>query len=110
MYVVEGNQNESPAGEDGRRLRQLAGYADADRSPAARTLRFGEGLVGQCAAQAQLILIDDVPPGTVQIESGLLNAAPRSVIVLPVLFEDQVKAVLEQIGRASCRERVCQYV
>ncbi|MDQ2701552.1 MAG: HAMP domain-containing protein [Pseudomonadota bacterium] len=91
MYVVD----ESPGDEDGRRLRQLAGYADADRSPAARTLRFGEGLVGQCAAQAQLILIDDVPPGTVQIESGLLNAAPRSVIVLPVLFEDQVKAVLE---------------
>src|SRR5690606_28791403 len=95
MYVVEGNPGEGPGGEDGRRLRPLAGYADADRSPAARSLRFGEGLVGQCAAQAQLILIDDVPPGTVQIESGLLYAAPRSVIVLPVLFEDQVKAVLE---------------
>ena len=42
-----------------------------------------------------MILIDDVPPGTVQIESGLLSAVPRSVIVLPVLFEDQVKAVIE---------------
>src|SRR3546814_517206 len=91
MYVVE-DYGEGPAD---RRLRQLAGYADADRSPAARTLRFGEGLVGQCAAQARLILLDDVPPGTVQIESGLLNAVPRSVIVLPVLFEDQVKAVIE---------------
>jgi CheY-like chemotaxis protein/HAMP domain-containing protein len=80
---------------DQRQLRQLAGYADANASPAARTVRFGEGLVGQCAAQAQLILLDDVPPGTVQIESGLLNAVPRSVIVLPVLFEDQVKAVIE---------------
>ena len=88
MYVVEED-------EGGRRLRQLAGYADADRSPAARSLRFGEGLVGQCAAQGQLILLDHVPPDTVQIESGLLNAVPRSVIVLPVLFEDQVKAVLE---------------
>src|SRR5690606_25119936 len=64
-------------------------------SPAARSLRFGEGLVGQCAAQGQLILLDHVPADTVQIESGLLNAVPRSVIVLPVLFEDQVKAVLE---------------
>ncbi|HVR81486.1 MAG TPA: response regulator, partial [Luteimonas sp.] len=78
-----------------RRLRQLAGYADADSSPAARTVRFGEGLIGQCAAQARLIVIDDLPAGVVQIESGLLNAVPRSVIVLPVLFEDQVKAVIE---------------
>ncbi|HEY0310455.1 MAG TPA: response regulator, partial [Luteimonas sp.] len=91
MYVVEDYGD----GADDRRLRQLAGYADADRSPAARTLRFGEGLVGQCAAQARLILLEDVPAGTVQIESGLLNAVPRSVIVLPVLFEDQVKAVIE---------------
>ncbi len=95
MYVVET--------DDRRRrphLRQLAGYADAASSTAARTLRFGEGLIGQCAAQGQLILIDNVPAGAVQvgdprIESGLLNAVPKSVIVLPVLFEDQVKAVLE---------------
>jgi HAMP domain-containing protein/CheY-like chemotaxis protein/signal transduction histidine kinase len=91
MYVVEAI-GERPADW---RLRQLAGYADANRSPTARTLQFGEGLVGQCAAQAQMILIEDVPPGMVQIESGLLNAMPRSVIVLPVLFEDQVKAVIE---------------
>ncbi|MCJ0825529.1 HAMP domain-containing protein [Luteimonas sp. 50] len=97
MYVVEAHEG-NPRD---RRLRQLAGYADADRSPAARTLRFGEGLVGQCAAQAQLILIDDVPPDTVQIESGLLNAVPRSVIVLPVLFEDQVKAVIELASLAE---------
>ena len=95
MYVVES--------EDNRRrpyLRQLAGYADAATSPAPRTLQFGEGLIGQCAAQGQLILVDRVPAGAVQmgdlkIESGVISAAPRSVIVLPVLFEDQVKAVLE---------------
>jgi HAMP domain-containing protein/CheY-like chemotaxis protein/signal transduction histidine kinase len=95
IYVVEEHAGRKGGSADNRRLRQLAGYANADRSPTARTLRFGEGLVGQCAAQAQLILVDDVPPGTVQIESGLLNAVPRSVIVLPVLFEDQVKAVIE---------------
>jgi CheY-like chemotaxis protein/HAMP domain-containing protein len=93
MYVVEEYQGDG--GDDGKRLRQLAGYAAADHSPAARMLRFGEGLVGQCASQARLIVVDDVPPGAVQIESGLLNAVPRSVIVLPVLFEDQVKAVIE---------------
>src|SRR5690606_20201498 len=97
MYVVE-EHGDAPGDH---RLRQLAGYADADSAPAARTLRFGEGLVGQCAAQARLILLEDVPPGTVQIESGLLNAVPRSVIVLPVLFEDQVKAVIELASLAE---------
>ncbi|GAB3743419.1 HAMP domain-containing protein [Lysobacter olei] len=90
MYVVEGD-----GGSHTPYLRQLAGYADAASSPAQRTLRIGEGLIGQCAAEGRLILVNDVPPGTVQIESGLLSAVPRSVIVLPVLFEDQVKAVLE---------------
>src|SRR5690606_24987464 len=52
-------------------------------------------LVGQCAADGRLILVEDLPPGSVQIESGLLNTVPRAVIVLPVLFEKQVKAVLE---------------
>ena len=65
MYVVETDERRPRP-----RLRQLAGYADANRSPMTRTLHFGEGLIGQCAAQAQLILINDVPPGTVQIESG----------------------------------------
>ncbi|MBC8057928.1 MAG: response regulator, partial [Rhizobiales bacterium] len=90
MYVVEreGNQGRGT-------LRQLAGYADAPSSPSPRSIAFGEGLIGQCAAQGELILIEEVPPGMVQIESGLLSAVPRSVIVFPVLFEDQVKAVIE---------------
>ena len=90
MYVVETVGTTADA---------ACASSPATPTPAARRRRarcdFGEGLIGQCAAQAQLILIDDVPPGTAQIESGLLNAVPRSVIVLPVLFEDQVKAVIE---------------
>ena len=90
MYIVE---------VDERDQRHACASSPVTPTPTDRPLRarceFGEGLIGQCAAQAQLILIDDVPPGTVQIESGLLNAVPRSVIVLPVLFEDQVKAVIE---------------
>jgi len=60
-----------------------------------RRLRIGEGLVGQCAAEKQRMLISDVPPATIMVRSGLFEAVPRNVIVLPVLFEDQVKAVIE---------------
>ncbi|HEY5805098.1 MAG TPA: response regulator, partial [Lysobacter sp.] len=89
MYIVEEGVD-----DDAPRLRQLAGYADT--TPASkRTLEFGEGLVGQCAKQARLILIQNVGTDVVQIQSGLLQAVPRSVIVLPVSFEDQIKAVIE---------------
>jgi HAMP domain-containing protein/CheY-like chemotaxis protein len=90
MYVVDPD-------EPGRapRLRKLVGYADSGDSSAGEILEFGEGLIGQCAAQAQIILIDDVSTGFAQIRSGLISALPRNVIVLPVLFETQVKAVIE---------------
>ncbi|MEN1959252.1 HAMP domain-containing protein [Luteimonas sp. MJ246] len=90
IYVVEADDASRHP-----RLRQLARYADAPGALHPGTLALGEGLVGQCAAEGRLILIDDLPPGSVQIASGLLNAVPKSVIVLPVLFEKQVKAVLE---------------
>jgi HAMP domain-containing protein/signal transduction histidine kinase/DNA-binding response OmpR family regulator len=58
-------------------------------------VNVGEGLVGQCAAEKRRMLITDVPSNAVPIRSGLFAAVPRNVIVLPVLFEDRVKAVIE---------------
>ena len=77
------------------KLRKLAGYADATQAQPSRDIEFGEGLVGQCAAQRELILIKGVPSEAVHIQSGLISAKPRSVIVLPVLFEGEIKAVIE---------------
>jgi HAMP domain-containing protein/CheY-like chemotaxis protein len=76
-------------------LRQLVGYADQHHSGAPRQYGMGEGLVGQCAVERQRILLTDVPADSIQVSSGLLSAHPRNVIVLPVLFEGQVKAVIE---------------
>ena len=58
-------------------------------------VKVGEGLVGQCALEKRRMLISDLPSNTVPIRSGLFEAVPRNVIVLPVLFEDRVKAVIE---------------
>ncbi len=73
----------------------LSAYANAPDGHLER-VKIGEGLVGQCAAEKHRMLITDLPPDlTVPIRSGLFEAVPRNVIVLPVLFEDQVKAVIE---------------
>jgi HAMP domain-containing protein/CheY-like chemotaxis protein/signal transduction histidine kinase len=73
----------------------LSAYADDAPNGHSRQLRVGEGLVGQCAAEKRRMLITDVPPHAVPIRSGLFKAVPLNVIVLPVLFEDRVKAVIE---------------
>ncbi|HTW50471.1 MAG TPA: HAMP domain-containing protein [Stellaceae bacterium] len=84
------------------RLRLLSAYADGGEVLShPEELRWGAGLVGQCAADARRILITEIPDTVVPITSGLFKAPPQSVIVLPVLFEGQVKAVIELASLGS---------
>src|SRR6185369_5843395 len=57
--------------------------------------KLGEGLVGQAAIEKERILLTSVPSDYVPISSGLGEAAPMNIVVLPILFEGQVKAVME---------------
>jgi CheY-like chemotaxis protein/signal transduction histidine kinase/HAMP domain-containing protein len=82
-----------PAAGDGT-LVLLSTFADTPEGSFAE-VRIGEGLIGQCASEKRRMLITDMPKGTSPIRSGLFKAKPKSVIVLPVLFEDRVKAVIE---------------
>jgi CheY-like chemotaxis protein/signal transduction histidine kinase len=73
----------------------LSAFAGDGEDGHLRRLKLGEGLIGQCAAEKRKIYISELPPDTIAIRSGLFEAKPRSVMVLPVLFEDRVKAVIE---------------
>src|SRR3989475_267950 len=73
----------------------LSAFAGDGEDGHLRQLKIGEGLIGQCAAEKRRMLINDLPPNSISIRSGLFEAVPRNVIVLPVLFEDRVKAVIE---------------
>jgi hypothetical protein len=84
------------AGPDGpTTLQLLAAYADqpADGLPA--VLKLGEGLVGQCARDARRLILSGLPRNVTPIRSGLFKSKPKNAVVLPVLFEGQVKAVIE---------------
>ncbi|MEX2309343.1 MAG: HAMP domain-containing protein [Pirellulales bacterium] len=76
-------------------LTLLASYAYDKPGDVGKRFELGEGLVGQCAMEKQKILLNNVPGDYIRVSSGLGNAAPANVIVLPILFEGQVKAVLE---------------
>src|SRR6185437_10277361 len=73
----------------------LSAFADEGAKGHRPRLKVGQGLIGQCAVDQRRMLITDMPSNVVPITSGLFKATPRNIIVLPVLFEGQVKAVIE---------------
>jgi HAMP domain-containing protein/CheY-like chemotaxis protein len=80
---------------EGGVLRLIASYAYKERKNVSSRFHPGEGLVGQAALEKKPILLTNVPDDYVRIMSGLGEAAPRNVIVLPVVFEGEVKGVIE---------------
>jgi CheY-like chemotaxis protein/signal transduction histidine kinase/HAMP domain-containing protein len=81
--------------EDDPQLRLLSAYASDEISPNPLIVRFGEGLIGQCAMDKRQRLVSDIPTDAVPINSALLRVVPKNLVVLPILFESQVKAVIE---------------
>ena len=81
--------------EEAAGMELLSAFADDGLDGHRQHLRVGEGLVGQCALEKRSMLISEMPTHSVPIRSGLFEALPQNVIVLPVLFEDRVKAVIE---------------
>jgi len=88
-------------GSEGVELKLVSAFADSGLDRLPQRLELGEGLLGQCAVEKRRMLITEVPADTLPVSSGLFEAVPRNVIVLPVLFEDQVKAVIELASLSS---------
>src|SRR5215218_2772612 len=80
---------------DSPQLRLLSAYAGDGANPHPPAVQFGEGLIGQCAMDKRQRLVSDIPADTAPINSALLRIVPKNIVVLPVLFENQVKAVIE---------------
>jgi signal transduction histidine kinase len=90
FYILE--QNEAMKDQ---KLKLFAAYAFGDEVKTSREFALGEGLVGQCALEKERILLSNVPKNYIKIGSGLGKASPVNLIVLPVLFEKEIKAVIE---------------
>ncbi|MCC7252514.1 response regulator, partial [Hyphomicrobium sp.] len=88
VYVWD-NASEAP------RLKLLASYAADGQSTHGRVVELGAGLVGQCAHDKRRIVLQDVSAAPVRISTGLTEAAPANILVLPIIFEGIVKGVLE---------------
>lgn len=80
---------------DTRLVELKAGFAFSVNENAAQRYTFGEGLIGQAAANGQLLYLDEIPEGYIKIISGLGSASPRYLIIAPVKNENQTTAILE---------------
>src|SRR4029079_16796937 len=76
-------------------LKLIASYAYKERKHVANRFYLGEGLIGQAALEKKPILLTGVPPDYIRITSGLGEAPPKNILTMPVLFEGEVKAVIE---------------
>jgi HAMP domain-containing protein/CheY-like chemotaxis protein/signal transduction histidine kinase len=92
FYVMDKTETDSG---DEMYLKLLSSYAFRNRKLIGNKFALGEGLVGQAALEKERILLTNVPADYVQVGSGLGEAPPANIIVLPVLFEGQIKAVME---------------
>ena len=81
--------------ETDARLRMIASYGYRSSRKLPTSFLPGEGLVGQCALEKNRIWLTDVPRDYIVVSSGLGSAPPNNIVVLPILFEQQVKAVIE---------------
>jgi len=81
--------------EDETKLELVASYGAESPDELKQEFHLREGLIGQAAADRRPILLKDVPPDFIRIGSGLGHAKPANVNILPALFEDEVKAVIE---------------
>lgn len=76
-------------------LKLIASYAYTQRRQVSNRFELGESLVGQAALEKEVILLSEVPDEYVHIQSGLGQIAPKNIIVLPFLYDDEIKGVIE---------------
>src|SRR5688500_1623530 len=89
FYVLTKPDNDSP------KLKLLASYASRGRRAHGKEIDIGEGLVGQCAMERRKLLLSNVPSESFRIATGLAQAAALDILVMPVVFEGEVRGVME---------------
>jgi len=81
--------------EEEAKLELVASYGAESVDELKREFKLREGLVGQAAADKRPILLKEVPGDFIRIGSGLGYGKPANINILPALFEEDVKAVIE---------------
>ncbi|MFJ5259682.1 HAMP domain-containing protein [Streptomyces sp. NPDC088387] len=95
FYLADPAEDGAALTEPTKGLAFIAGYGAAQGA----TVETGglpvHGLVAQAAREKKRILVEDAPPHYIKINSGLGEAAPSTIVIIPILFEDNLLGVIE---------------
>jgi GAF domain-containing protein len=89
LFVIQNENAEDP------HLKMVACYAFDRRKLVEKRVNIGEGLLGQAFLEADTIILKSVPEGYISITSGLGDAPPNCVIIVPLKHNEKVLALLE---------------
>ena len=95
FYLLDRRDKHNSNSEEREALILMATYGLEERKSLQDSVNFGEGLIGQCALEKKPICLQEVPPDYCLIQSGVGNQTPGVLVVVPVLFENEVLGVIE---------------
>mgnify|MGYP005620927333 CR=1 FL=1 len=95
LYLRVEVDSEQDKGVSEPMLQLLGSYAFSERKNLSNRYRWGEGVVGQAALEGKLIQLSQVPDDYIKVSSGLGESTPQHVVVVPFLFEGEVRGVVE---------------
>lgn len=95
LEAGQGAAYQAEQDNDKRFVELKTGYALSISESSITRYTFGEGLIGQAAANGQLLYLDEIPEGYIKIISGLGSASPRFLLIAPIKHQDTVLGVLE---------------
>ncbi|MFI0236141.1 ATP-binding protein, partial [Streptomyces sp. NPDC016845] len=97
FFLAEPDEGDTPIRTSipAKGLAYIAAYASAAASVVDTGGMPVHGLVRQAALEKKRILVEEAPPDYIKINSGLGEAAPASVVIIPILFEDKLLGVIE---------------
>jgi PAS domain S-box-containing protein len=76
-------------------LELISAFAYDRKKFISKRVELGEGLVGTCAQEKQTILVTDIPQNYIEISSGLGDAPPRCILIIPLKTEENIFGILE---------------
>ncbi|MDM8558913.1 MASE3 domain-containing protein [Candidatus Parabeggiatoa sp. HSG14] len=96
FYLLEGKGGKGERDNvENTYLKLIASYAYTERKGMNHQFKVGEGLIGQAALEKQRVIMTDVPEDYISIQSGLGESAPQQLVVIPFMYENAVKGIIE---------------
>ncbi len=102
VYIVDKNDDD--------RLNLMGSYAFSARKHTVNQINFGEGLVGQAALEKQRILLTRVPVDYLAVQSGLGEAQPRCIVVMPLVHNEKIFGIIELGALETFSEKTLEFL